>query len=85
YATLALATDYDCWYHGEESVTVEAVIQMLHQNVEAAKRLIRTAVPKIPSGRSCPCAVALKNAIITSADKIPQKTRERLKPLLGDI
>jgi 5'-methylthioadenosine phosphorylase len=22
YATLALATDYDCWYHGEEAVTV---------------------------------------------------------------
>src|SRR6267142_5905090 len=40
YATLALATDYDCWYHGEEAVTADAVIQILHRNVEAAKRLI---------------------------------------------
>jgi 5'-methylthioadenosine phosphorylase len=83
YATLALATDYDCWYHGEEAVTADAVIQILHRNVEAAKRLIRTAVPKIPSVRSCPCAAALKNAIITAADQIPKKTRERLKLLLG--
>jgi 5'-methylthioadenosine phosphorylase len=83
YATLALATDYDCWYHGEEAVTADAVIQILHRNVEAAKRLIRAAVPKIPSVRGCPCAVALKNAIITAADQIPKKTRERLKPLLG--
>jgi 5'-methylthioadenosine phosphorylase len=84
YATLALATDYDCWYHGEEAVTADAVIQILHRNVETAKKLIRAAVPKIPSVRSCPCASALKNAIITTTERIPKKTRERLKPLLGE-
>src|SRR5207253_4297021 len=27
YATVALATDYDCWYEGHAAVTVEQVIQ----------------------------------------------------------
>src|SRR5262245_5825915 len=26
YATIALATDYDCWHEGEEDVTVDAVV-----------------------------------------------------------
>jgi 5'-methylthioadenosine phosphorylase len=82
YATLALATDYDCWYEGEEAVSVGTVIQILHRNVETAKRLIRMAVPKIPSGRNCSCAAALKNAIITATNQIPKKTKDRLKPLL---
>ncbi|MGD8607591.1 MAG: S-methyl-5'-thioadenosine phosphorylase, partial [Myxococcales bacterium] len=29
YATLAMATDYDCWHAGHEAVTVEAVIEMM--------------------------------------------------------
>src|SRR5512141_2310634 len=34
YATLAMATDYDCWHLEEEAVTVEAVIARLSQNAE---------------------------------------------------
>jgi 5'-methylthioadenosine phosphorylase len=83
YATLALATDYDCWYEGQEAVSVDTVIEILHRNVEAAKQLIRAAIPKIPFGRTCPCAAALKNAMITTANQIPKKTKDRLKPLLG--
>jgi 5'-methylthioadenosine phosphorylase len=30
YATLALATDYDCWHPGHDSVTVEMVVNNLH-------------------------------------------------------
>src|ERR1700753_2281131 len=33
YATIALATDYDCWHATEEVVTVEAVIAVLRKNV----------------------------------------------------
>jgi len=83
YVTLALATDYDCWYEGEEAVSVENVIKILHQNVEAAKQLIRMAIPKIPFVRTCPCGTALKNAMITAANQIPKKTKDRLRPLLG--
>ena len=31
FATLALATDYDCWHESEEDVSVEAVIATLDQ------------------------------------------------------
>ena len=38
YATIALSTDYDCWHVSEDDVTVEAVIQIIKQNVDTAKR-----------------------------------------------
>ena len=32
YATLAMVTDYDCWYEGHDDVTVEQVVAVMHQN-----------------------------------------------------
>ncbi|MFW6125887.1 MAG: S-methyl-5'-thioadenosine phosphorylase [Chloroflexota bacterium] len=83
YATVACATDYDCWHEDEESVTIEMVIANLQQNVNRAKQIIRTAVPRIPEQRTCPCATALQNAIITAPEKIPQNTRRQLALLIG--
>ncbi|MGH7275332.1 MAG: S-methyl-5'-thioadenosine phosphorylase [Nitrospiria bacterium] len=83
YATLALVTDYDCWHQGQEDVTVEAVIATLRKNVELAKKVIRQCVLSIPERRTCGCVDALKNAIITSPESIPQKVRQRLKPIIG--
>jgi 5'-methylthioadenosine phosphorylase len=45
FATLALATDYDCWHESEEDVTVEAVLAVMKKNVVAA----RMAPPRGPS------------------------------------
>ena len=39
YATVALATDYDCWHETEEAVNVEAILATLHKNVELAKQI----------------------------------------------
>ena len=36
YATLALVTDYDCWYEGHDDVTVDMVIEYLNKNVRNA-------------------------------------------------
>lgn len=83
YATIALATDYDCWHETEEDVTVEAVIAILMKNVETAKRIIKEAVPRIPSKRECHCGEALKNAIMTKADLIPEKTKKDLDLIIG--
>ncbi|HRV80869.1 MAG TPA: S-methyl-5'-thioadenosine phosphorylase, partial [Planctomycetota bacterium] len=33
YATLAMATDYDCWHQGHDDVTVEAIVAVMHANV----------------------------------------------------
>ena len=79
YATLAFATDYDCWHDSEEDVSVEIVVKNLLQNVETGKRIIRAALPEIPaSERRCPCASALAGAIITQPDLIPEATKQRL-------
>jgi 5'-methylthioadenosine phosphorylase len=83
YATMALATDYDCWHSGEESVTVEMILATLHRNVEQAKRILRAAVPAAVGSRTCGCATALQHAIVTAPEKIPVATRKKLQPLIG--
>jgi 5'-methylthioadenosine phosphorylase len=68
YATVAMVTDYDCWHADHEHVTVEAVIAVLHRNVENSRRLLAEVVPEIGGPRPlCPqgCDRALDNAIIT--------------------
>jgi 5'-methylthioadenosine phosphorylase len=83
YATMAMVTDYDCWHDGHEAVTVEQVVAVLHQNSANAARAVRAAVAAMPRERTCPCATALKYAILTSPDAIPAATRSKLDLLLS--
>jgi 5'-methylthioadenosine phosphorylase len=82
YATIALATDYDCWHESHEAVSVEAVIAVLQKNVENAKAILKEAVKRIPHERTCPAKDALKYAIMTAPDRIPAETREKLSIFL---
>jgi 5'-methylthioadenosine phosphorylase len=82
FATLAMVTDYDCW-HEEESVTIETVIKNLKANVGTAKKIIKLALLRIPEERTCQCATALKNAIITSPEAIPGEVRKKLSLIIG--
>ena len=83
YATMALVTDYDVWHEAEGDVTVEKVIAILHKNVATAKAIVRGVIPKIRPDRSCGCASALKDAIITTPQAIPEATKKRLWPFIG--
>lgn len=83
YVTMALVTDYDCWKEDEEAVSVDAVIAVLQQNARAAQEVVRNVVPALDEVRSCPCASALANAIITSRDRIPAARKKELAPLIG--
>ncbi len=83
YATLALVTDYDVWRLSEEQVSVELVIANLVQNTETSRKIIVDVVTKLPRKRDCACESALKDAIITDRDHIPQEAKERLAPLVG--
>lgn len=47
YATIAMATDYDCWNGSEGMVNVETVVNTFNQNVEKIKNIITLAVKKI--------------------------------------
>ncbi|UCH12932.1 MAG: S-methyl-5'-thioadenosine phosphorylase, partial [Candidatus Omnitrophota bacterium] len=63
YVTMAMVTDYDCWYQAE-SVNVQMIIRNLLKNATIAKEIIKRVIPKIPGQRNCHCASALKDAII---------------------
>ncbi len=83
YATLALATDYDCWHPDHDSVTVEMVIGNLQKNAVNAQRVIREVVQRISQNPPESAAhSALKYAIITPLDKAPAATKEKLSLLL---
>ncbi|MDX1410596.1 MAG: S-methyl-5'-thioadenosine phosphorylase [Nitrospirales bacterium] len=82
YATLALVTDYDCWHDTEESVSVEAILSIMKQNVEVAKRVLRKALDLAQGLPRCSCHSALRHAVITSPDAITPTLRNRYRVLL---
>ncbi len=83
YAILACATDYDCWHETEEAVSVEMVVANLSKNVATSQEIIRRLLPRLSPERRCACPSALKNAILTARDAIPEDTKERLALLIG--
>lgn len=84
YGIIALSTDYDCWHTTHDDVSVEAVVQIIQQNVAMAKNIIRHAVAAIVGqGRNCPCGSALQYAIISDRSVIPAETRQNLDLLIG--
>jgi 5'-methylthioadenosine phosphorylase len=83
YATIAFATDYDCWHTGHDDVTVEQVIAVLMANVDKARRALSLAVPRIAAHQGPPPHHdALRTAILTPLDAIPATARTRLGPIL---
>jgi 5'-methylthioadenosine phosphorylase len=83
YAAMAHVTDYDVWHATEETVTVEAVIRNLLANATIAKQAIQNLVPTLPAERGCACQDALRDAIITNRDAIPDKVKKDLGLLIG--
>jgi 5'-methylthioadenosine phosphorylase len=82
YATLAMATDYDCWKE-EEHVTLEMIIANLHRNADMAKKIVAQAIAKIPAEPNWHCHSALKNSFLTDKKFWPKKTVAELKPILA--
>lgn len=83
YGVIALSTDYDCWHDVHEDVSVEAILAIIRNNVAMAKNIIRHAVQLIGGERACPCAEALKYAVISDRSVIPVETRENLALIIG--
>jgi 5'-methylthioadenosine phosphorylase len=83
YATLALSTDYDCWHATAESVTVEVVVATLRRNVELAKEVTRRLARALPDVSASPARGALRGAIMTAKDVIPEESRAALDWLIA--
>lgn len=83
YATMALVTDYDCWHPDHDSVTVEMIISNLQHNAVNAQKAIQETVKRLQANPPESAAhSALKYAVLTPADKMPQVTKDKLAVLL---
>jgi 5'-methylthioadenosine phosphorylase len=68
YVNIALITDYDAGLEGQsgiEPVSVAEVIQVMNANNARVRRLIEVLLPRLAAERSCLCARALENAVIS--------------------
>ena len=84
YATMALVTDYDCWYDGHDDVTVDMVIEYLNKNVRNAQLVLKDAVKRV-AAKTTPnqYAGASKNAIFTAPSNWPEATAKKLDAIIG--
>jgi 5'-methylthioadenosine phosphorylase len=80
YATIAMATDYDCWHEEEENVTADMIIKILLENAEKAKKIIKESASKIAFDKSCLCSCgsSLRQAIVTAKQDVPEETLKKL-------
>jgi 5'-methylthioadenosine phosphorylase len=83
YATLALATDYDCWRESEEEVDVASIVARLHTMVDHAKGIIADLAQHLPDPAESPAARALTGAIMTPREQMSAEVRAQLSWLLG--
>ncbi len=83
FATLALATDYDCWHAGHDDVQIDAILAVLAANVELAQRTVAALAARLPASTGCACSRALENAIITDRTLIPPQVKRDLGPIAG--
>lgn len=63
YQSIAMSTDFDCWFESEESVSIDLVLQTMKKNAENVKNLIINTIPKIKY-EDCDCREAIKTAVL---------------------
>ncbi|ADL55935.1 S-methyl-5'-thioadenosine phosphorylase [Gallionella capsiferriformans] len=83
YATLALATDYDCWHPKEEHVTADIAIANLMKNAEHAQSVLSSAISLIDQKRPISIAHnALNSSLVTPLAAMSAEAGNRLNILL---
>ena len=84
YATLALATDWDCWHPHQACVTAELAIANLQGNAQRAQIVLTHAVRRIAATWPVSAAhSALGSALVTPPAAMSPAVRTRLQPLIG--
>lgn len=82
YSMIATVTDYDVWHESEE-VSLNLILERMQKNEEKIKDIIAKAIPKIPEKRICGCRNAVEKTITTDREKIPEKIKQKLEPIIG--
>jgi hypothetical protein len=84
YATLALATDYDCWREHDE-VDVSAILAVIRDNVSRAQGVVRALAEDMPDVSASPAHGALRHAVMTAPSAITDAQRARYALLLPHL
>jgi 5'-methylthioadenosine phosphorylase len=83
YASIACITDYDSWHEAKEAVSVEAILKIMSNNIELAKKAIKLAAGRVAQKRTCLCANALAGAITTDVSAITAEKKKELNLIIG--
>jgi 5'-methylthioadenosine phosphorylase len=86
YATVAMVTDYDCWHPDHDHVTVEAIVNVLLENADRARGLVKSVAPRVQKDADacdCGCRRALQHAILTAPEARDSDMLERLSVVAG--
>ena len=80
---MALVTDYDCWHETEADVDVSAVLAVIRQNVDLARRVVVELAKAIAEHAPVSAAGCMQHAVMTHKDAITPDARRRLQLLIG--
>ncbi len=88
YATVAMVTDYDCWHPDHDHVDVAAVIKVVHENADKARRLVARFALDFPVDHP-PCPIgsdhALDFALMTAHDARDPALLAKLDAVAGRV
>ncbi len=88
YCTVAMVTDYDCWHPDHDNVVVADIIQVLLDNADKARALVRAVAKRMPQRPlHCPSGddQALDAAVITAPAVRDPATLARLDAVAGRV
>ncbi len=83
YATVALVTDYDCWHETEADVDVTAVLAVLKQNGDLARRVVVELARAMAAAEPVHADGCMQHAVMTHPNAITADARRRLQLLIG--
>ncbi|WP_419313186.1 S-methyl-5'-thioadenosine phosphorylase [Candidatus Acidulodesulfobacterium sp. H_13] len=80
YATIAMATDYDCWHEVEDNVNADMILKILNDNAEKAKNIIKKSLEEtiLTETDSCCCGSSLQKSVVTEKSRVPEDTLKKL-------
>jgi len=88
YCSVSMVTDFDCWHPAHDAVTVDAIIQVLLANAQAAQQLViglAGAVAQDDAAAQCGCRHALDHALITAPEARDPALVQRLRAIAGRV
>ncbi len=79
YTTLALVTDFDCWYEGHDGVTSDAVVAQMESNADMAIAVLTRLFELFGSDVECNCAQSMDGAIAIDPTTLMSYARSQFR------